>query len=200
MKIPSCPFDASKWLPAKNCKLICGLTHREFLKLILQDEINIRDDRWIKKARFGEVRKLKDFDYSFNPTITKNVVFELATGRFARDRRDVLWLGPPGTGKFENAADRPDIAATTAKRPDARPHAKPGGPRPVPIAAASSNEPARSDDQSIHRDPQLSSGFDRWLQPPLKIVNIRRSLPWTMDGFESQRRIAGTLQSSFPCF
>ena len=55
--------------------------------------------RRIKRANFRDVRKLEDFDFSFNPTIKKNVVFELATGRFVRERRDVLWLGPPGTGK-----------------------------------------------------------------------------------------------------
>lgn len=80
-----------------------GLTHLEFFELMLQDEINIREDRQIarriKKAGFRDVRRLEDFDFSFNTTIKKSAVFELATGRFIRERRDVLWLGPPGTGK-----------------------------------------------------------------------------------------------------
>ena len=80
-----------------------GLTHLEFFELMLQDELNIREDRQIarriKKAGFRDVRKLEDFDFSFNPTIKQTQVFELATGRFVRERRDVLWLGPPGTGK-----------------------------------------------------------------------------------------------------
>lgn len=80
-----------------------GLTHLEFFELMLQDELNIRSDRQverrIKMANFRDVRRLDDFDFGFNTSIKKNVVFELATGRFARDRRDVLWLGPPGTGK-----------------------------------------------------------------------------------------------------
>jgi len=80
-----------------------GLTHMEFFELMLQDEINIREDRQIarriKKAGFRDVRRLEDLDFSFNTTIKKSAVFELATGRFIRERRDVLWLGPPGTGK-----------------------------------------------------------------------------------------------------
>lgn len=80
-----------------------GLTHMEFFELMLQDEINIREDRQIqrriKKAGFRDVRRLEDFDFSFNTTIKKSAVFELATGHFIRQRRDVLWLGPPGTGK-----------------------------------------------------------------------------------------------------
>jgi DNA replication protein DnaC len=80
-----------------------GLTHREFLELMLQDELNVRGDRQIarrtKKANFRDVRRLEEFDFSFNTSIEKSRVFELATGRFVREGRDVLWLGPPGTGK-----------------------------------------------------------------------------------------------------
>lgn len=80
-----------------------GLTHLEFFELILQDEIRVREDRQIqrriKKAGFRDVRRLEDFDFSFNTTIKKNRVYDLATGQFIRERRDVLWLGPPGTGK-----------------------------------------------------------------------------------------------------
>lgn len=80
-----------------------GLTHLEFFELMLQDEINIRGDRQIarrtKQANFRDVRRLDDFDFGFNKTIKKSAIFELATGRFVRERRDVLWLGPPGTGK-----------------------------------------------------------------------------------------------------
>lgn len=80
-----------------------GLTHLEFFELILQDELRVREDRQverrIKKASFRDVRRLEDFDFSFNTTIRKNAVYDLATGHFVRERRDVLWLGPPGTGK-----------------------------------------------------------------------------------------------------
>lgn len=81
----------------------CGLTHREFLELVLQDELNIRSDRQITRritsAGFREAKKLEDFDFSFNPTIKKNRIYDLATCHYIREHRDVLWLGPPGTGK-----------------------------------------------------------------------------------------------------
>jgi DNA replication protein DnaC len=80
-----------------------SLTHREFLELMLQDELNVRGDRQIarrtKQACFRETRRLEDFDFSFNTSIQKSRVFDLATGQFVRECRDVLWLGPPGTGK-----------------------------------------------------------------------------------------------------
>ena len=79
------------------------LNHAEFLELILQDELAVRGDRLLKRrvkaAGFRELKTLDDFDWAFNPSIQKKQVFDLATGRFIREHRDVLWLGPPGVGK-----------------------------------------------------------------------------------------------------
>jgi len=80
-----------------------GLNHMEFLELILQDELSIRADRLlhrrVKAAVFREPKTLEDFDFAFNPAIKKKQVYDLATCKFVRERRDVLLLGPPGTGK-----------------------------------------------------------------------------------------------------
>jgi DNA replication protein DnaC len=80
-----------------------GLSHLEFLELILQDELAVRSDRQlqrrVKAALFRELKPLDQFDWAFNPSIKKKPVLDLATCRFVRERRDVLWLGPPGVGK-----------------------------------------------------------------------------------------------------
>ncbi len=80
-----------------------GLNHREFLELLLQDELLIRNQRQINRrtmaANFRDVRRLEDFDFGFNPSIKKDRVFDLATCKFVRERRDALLVGPPGTGK-----------------------------------------------------------------------------------------------------
>ena len=48
-----------------------GLSHLDFLELILQDEINVRQQRQLarrqKLATFRDTRTLEDFDFSFNP-------------------------------------------------------------------------------------------------------------------------------------
>ena len=79
------------------------LTHAEFLELVLQDEMLVRGDRQlarrIKAAGFRDLKTLEEFDWSFNQSIKKKEVFELATGRFIRESRDVLLCGAPGTGK-----------------------------------------------------------------------------------------------------
>jgi DNA replication protein DnaC len=80
-----------------------GLSHAEFLELILQDELAVRGDRQLerrfKAAQFRERKSLEDFDWSFNPSIPRKQVYDLASCRFLREGRDVLWLGPPGVGK-----------------------------------------------------------------------------------------------------
>jgi DNA replication protein DnaC len=80
-----------------------SLSHAEFLELLLQDELLVRADRnlgrRVKAACFRELKTLDGFDWAFNPNLPKKRVLELATGRFLTERRDALFLGPPGVGK-----------------------------------------------------------------------------------------------------
>ncbi len=80
-----------------------NLTHAEFLELILQDELLIRNQRQIgrrvKTAQFREQKTLDQFNWSFNPSIPRKQLYDLASCRYLRERRDVLLLGPPGVGK-----------------------------------------------------------------------------------------------------
>lgn len=79
------------------------LSHAEFLELILQDELLVRQqrqiDRRVKAAQFRELKALDEFDFTFNPSIQRAQIFDLATCRFVREHRDVLLVGPPGVGK-----------------------------------------------------------------------------------------------------
>jgi hypothetical protein len=43
-------------------------------------------------AGFGDQKRLEDFDFSYNLSIKKSKVYDLATCRFVRERRDVLWV------------------------------------------------------------------------------------------------------------
>ena len=80
-----------------------SLNHAEFLELVLQDELLVRKERQIKRrikaATFRDLKTLEDFDWQFNPSIKKKEIYDLATCKFIRENRDVLFLGPPGTGK-----------------------------------------------------------------------------------------------------
>jgi DNA replication protein DnaC len=80
-----------------------ALNHAEFLELILQDELMVRADRHMSRrlraAMFREPKTLEDFDWQFNTSVKKKLIYDLATCRFIREARSVLFLGPPGTGK-----------------------------------------------------------------------------------------------------
>src|SRR5437879_528848 len=78
--------------------------YADFLALLLQDELTRRADRLLtrrlKEAQFRDPDKTLDgFDFAFNKKMDRHLVFALATGRFLTPREDVVFLGPPGTGK-----------------------------------------------------------------------------------------------------
>jgi len=79
------------------------LGHGEFLELILQDELNVRQQRQLENrkrlAQFRGLKTLEDFDWRFNPKLPKKEIFELAAGKFIAEATDALFLGPPGLGK-----------------------------------------------------------------------------------------------------
>jgi|TARA_R110002167_G_C12680250_1_gene651426 DNA replication protein DnaC len=80
-----------------------NLAHEEFLELLVQDELNIREQRTIQRrtkiASFRDQRTLESFDFSFNPNINRQQIYQLATGLFIEQSKDVLLIGPPGVGK-----------------------------------------------------------------------------------------------------
>lgn len=80
-----------------------NLSHAEFLELVFQDEVLVRRERLIgrrvKAAQFRERKTLDQFNWAFNPSIQRPQIYELASCRFIRELRDVLFLGPPGVGK-----------------------------------------------------------------------------------------------------
>ena len=62
------------------------LTHAEFLALVLQDELNIRQQRKLasrcRAADFHDRKNLEDFDWNLNPKIPKKDIYEPLTCQF----------------------------------------------------------------------------------------------------------------------
>jgi DNA replication protein DnaC len=76
----------------------------DLVSALVSDELLRRQDRLFqrrtKKARFRDPeRSLDSFDFDFNKKMNRALVYDLATARFIGQREDVLFLGPPGTGK-----------------------------------------------------------------------------------------------------
>ena len=79
------------------------LEYGEFLEMVLQDELMVRQERVVtrrvKQAEFRELRTIDNFDFSFNPSVPRKKIYDLAACGFIRQAKDVLLLGPPGVGK-----------------------------------------------------------------------------------------------------
>ncbi len=76
----------------------------DLVSVLVADELVRRQDRLLerrhKSARFRDSDKsLDSFDFDFNKKMNRQLIFDLATGRFVTQREDVLFLGPPGSGK-----------------------------------------------------------------------------------------------------
>jgi len=79
------------------------LGHEQFLELILQDELLVRGERQfarrLRQACFPAVKTMDQFNWNFNPKLDRDRIEGLASCQFVRERRDVLFIGPPGVGK-----------------------------------------------------------------------------------------------------
>lgn len=80
-----------------------NLSHREFLELLLEDEINQRSENKRKRLYGGAhlpfEKDLADFDFAFQPSVKKAEMLELATGNFIGKHENIIFVGQPGTGK-----------------------------------------------------------------------------------------------------
>jgi DNA replication protein DnaC len=74
-----------------------------FLEHLAELEVNARatkaTERRLKQARFPVAKELSEFDFSAVPKLNKSKLLELARGDFIDARANLVFLGPPGTGK-----------------------------------------------------------------------------------------------------
>ena len=78
-------------------------THEEFLAACLQREVSAREshggEERTRAARFPARKALEDFDYDHQRSLRREVIAHLGTLDFVAARDNVVFLGPPGTGK-----------------------------------------------------------------------------------------------------
>ncbi len=79
------------------------LGYKEFLTEALETEWKGRHrkgvDIRLASARFPQIKTLEQFDFSFQPSIDRKVIRELAGLSFVERAENVILLGPPGVGK-----------------------------------------------------------------------------------------------------
>ena len=78
-------------------------SHEEFLAACRQREVPARESHGgearIRAARFPARKALEDFDYDHQRSLRREVIAHLGTLDFVAGRDNVVFLGPPGTGK-----------------------------------------------------------------------------------------------------
>ena len=136
-------------------------THEEYLAACLQREVAARESHGgegrIRAARFPARKSLEDFDFDHARGLKREAIAHLGTLDFVTAKQNVVFLGPPGTGKthlatglgiracqaghrvaFATAAEWVDrLALAHRRRTSSRRVAPPGalpapGPRPMP--------------------------------------------------------------------
>ena len=80
-----------------------SLAYQELLELLMEDEYNNRRDNSYKKryakAKLPSHKTAEDFNFSFQPSIDKKIINDCLTCNFIRERRNIVFVGNPGTGK-----------------------------------------------------------------------------------------------------
>ena len=80
-----------------------GWDYEHYLAQVLSEEVASRETHGgnarVKAARFPQVKTLDDFDFSFQRSVKRQSISHLAQLDFLREATNVVFLGPPGTGK-----------------------------------------------------------------------------------------------------
>ncbi len=80
-----------------------GWDYPEFLAKVLAEEVASRElhggENRVKAARFPQTKTLDDFDFTHQRSVSKQQIAHLHQLDFIREAHNVIFLGPPGTGK-----------------------------------------------------------------------------------------------------
>jgi len=96
-----------------------GWSFEDYLAAVLEREVSARNASGarlrIRAAGFASPKTLEDFDFDAQPAI-RNQIAALASGAFLTEARNIVLLGPPGTGKTHLATALGIVAARHGHR------------------------------------------------------------------------------------
>jgi DNA replication protein DnaC len=80
-----------------------GWSHEEYLAAVLSREVSAREasgaELRIRAAGLPSRKSLEEFTFDHQPGLKRDTIAHLGTGVFLTEAKNVVFLGPPGTGK-----------------------------------------------------------------------------------------------------
>jgi DNA replication protein DnaC len=140
-------------------------THEEFLVACLQREVAAREahggEGRIRAAKFPARKSLEEFDFDHARGLKRDLVAHLGTLDFVTGRENIVFLGPPGTGKTHLATGLAIRACQAGHR--------------VAFATAADWVARLAD---AHHGGQLQAGLARLGRYPLLVVDEVGYIPF----------------------
>ena len=80
-----------------------SISHSQFLELLCEDESNNRSgnnyNKRVYKAKLPALKTIEDFDFNFQTSIDKKQISDAVTCQYIEEKRNIIFIGNPGTGK-----------------------------------------------------------------------------------------------------
>jgi DNA replication protein DnaC len=100
LKLDYLRINANKVIESADLK---SMSYQDLLLTILKSEIELKDkkarERRLKNAGFPVVKRIEDFDLTFQKSITQKKINTLLEMEWIDRMYNLIFLGPPGVGK-----------------------------------------------------------------------------------------------------